>query len=234
MRIGYAKSTAIALIGICIILFIVSDLKQYFTPDYLKSGLRLFREYYAEHTEMTIGAYMLIYIAITILCMPVATVIRLAGGAVFGFWIGTIVISLSSSIGATLAFLVSRFLFRDYIQKKFGNRLKTVNQGIEKEGAFYLFTLRVFPIIPFFMVNLLMGISPIRTRIFYLVSQIGAIPGAMIYANAGSRLSKIGTFGDIFSPAILISFALIGIFPFFVNKVVQITRCRYSEKIASQ
>ncbi len=226
MRGRYAKFTGIVLIGICVTFFTISDLRQYVTPDHLKSCLQIFREYYAAHTGMTIGVYMLIYISITVLCMPVATLIRLAGGAVFGFWVGTIVISLSSSIGATLAFLISRFLLGDYVRKNFGDRLMAVNQRIETEGAFYLFTLRVLPVIPFFMVNLLMGISPIRTRIFYIVSQIGAIPGAMIYANAGIQLSEIGTSDNVFSPAMIFSFALIGIFPLLANKIFQIVRRR--------
>lgn len=226
MKRGYVKFIFIAFIGVFIILFFASDLKQYFTLGYFKSEQQAFEAYYSANTGLTIAIYMLIYILLTALSLPGATVMSLAGGAVFGFWISTIIVSFASTIGATLAFSASRFLLKDYIQNKFGDRLTAINQGIEKEGTFYLLTLRLLPVFPFFMVNLLMGVSPIRTSIFYLVSQIGMLPATMVYINAGTQLAKITSLQGIFSPSLIFSFALLGIFPFIANKVLRVIKAR--------
>jgi uncharacterized membrane protein YdjX (TVP38/TMEM64 family) len=177
---------------------------------------------YAQHTLMAIGVYMLIYIAVTALSLPGAAVMTLAGGALLGLLTGTVVISFASTIGATLAFLVSRFLLKDWVQSRFKDKLKAINQGIEKEGAFYLFTLRLVPVFPFFIINLVMGLTPISIRRFYLVSQLGMLPGTLVYVNAGTQLAQIDSLKGILSPGLLLSFALLGLFPLLAKKGVAI------------
>ena len=144
----------------------------------------------------------------------------IAAGAFFGVFAGVVIVSFASSIGATLAFLMSRFVFRDSIQNKFGDRLKTINQGIERDGAFYLFTLRLVPAFPFFLINILMGLTPIRTGTFFVVSQIGMLAGTLVFVNAGTQLAKIDSLSGILSPSLLLSFALLGVFPWIAKKVV--------------
>ncbi len=231
MKRSYAKFIVIALIGVFIILFFAYDLKQYLTLGYFKSQQQAVEAYYSAHTQAAIAIYMLIYIAVTALSLPGATVMNLAGGAVFGFMVTTIIASFSGTIGATLAFSASRFLFKDYIQNHFGDKLTAINQGIEKQGAFYLFTLRLLPIFPSFMVNLLMGVSPIRTGVFYLVSQIGTLPATMIYINAGTQLAKITSVQGIFSSGLMFSLLLLSVFPLIASKTVRIIKARKADMI---
>lgn len=205
-------------------LFFAFDLQQYFTLTHLKSRQQAFANYYADHRALTIGIYMVIYIAVTALSLPGAAVMSLAGGALFGIWVGVILVSFASTIGATLAFLVSRFLLKDYVQNKFGDRLKAVNASFQKDGLFYLFTLRLVPIFPFFVINLLMGLTPIGTAMFYLVSQVGMLPGTFVYINAGTQLARIESARGILSPELLLSFALLGIFPLAAKKIVAFLR----------
>jgi uncharacterized membrane protein YdjX (TVP38/TMEM64 family) len=158
--------------------------------------------------------------------LPGASPLGLAGGALFGFWTATFLVSFASTIGATLSCIVSRFLLRDWIQSRFGDRIAKVNEGIEKEGAFYLFTLRLIPAFPFWMINLAMGLTKMPLFKFYWVSQIGMLPGTMVFVNAGTELAKIESVKGIFSPGLIISFALIGIFPIAVKKLVSLYRYR--------
>ncbi len=208
------------------ILFFAFDLGQYLTLAELKSRHAAFQDYYQDHTVLTLGIYALIYIVVTALSLPGAAVMTLAGGALFGFWAGLVVVSFASSIGATLAFLVARFLLRDYVQRKFGQRLKAINRGVERDGAFYLFTLRLVPIFPFFVINLAMALTPIKTGIYYIVSQIGMLPGTAVYVNAGTQLAQIDSLGGILSPGLLLSFALLGIFPLIAKKFVNWLKTR--------
>ncbi|MFO7987854.1 MAG: TVP38/TMEM64 family protein [Desulfotignum sp.] len=201
-------------------LFFVFDLGQYLSLAYLKSRQEWLVDIYARHTLWTIGAYMLIYIMVTALSLPGAAVMTLAGGALFGLVTGTVVISFASTIGATLAFLVSRFLLKNWVQDRFKDKLHAINQGIERDGAFYLFTLRLVPVFPFFIINLVMGLTPIRTIRFYLVSQVGMLPGTLVYVNAGTQLAQIDSLKGILSPGLLLSFALLGIFPLLARKGV--------------
>lgn len=150
----------------------------------------------------------------------------LAGGALFGLWVGTLVVSFASTIGATLACFVARFVLRDWIQDKFGDRLETVNRGIETEGAFYLFTMRLIPVIPFWLINLVMGLTRMRLVTFYLVSQVGMLLGTMVYVNAGKELAKIESLKGILSPSLIFSFVLIGVFPLAAKKLVGLFRKR--------
>jgi dihydrolipoamide dehydrogenase len=204
----------------CIAAFFYFDLQQFLTLDTLKSKQAEIINYNTVHPAFSILLYGLIYIAVTGLSLPGAAILTLAGGAVFGLLWGTVIVSFASSIGATLAFLAARFLFRDSVENRFGDRLATINQGMEKDGAFYLFTLRLIPIFPFFIINLVMGLTAIKTRTFYWVSQLGMLAGTLVYVNAGTQLGKIDSLSDILSPTLLVSFALLGLFPLLAKALV--------------
>ncbi len=210
----------VAAIIILVILFKVLGLGQYLTLDYLKTSQDKFTELYANHRLAVIAAYMTVYIVVTALSLPGAAVMTLAGGAMFGLWIGVLVVSFASTIGATLACFVARFLLRDWVQNKFGEKLSAINKGVEKEGAFYLFSLRLVPIFPFFVINLAMGLTTMKLLTFYWVSQIGMLPGTMVFVNAGKELGKIESLSGILSPGLIISFVILGIFPITVKKLL--------------
>jgi dihydrolipoamide dehydrogenase len=163
---------------------------------------------------------------VTALSLPGAAVMTLAGGGLLGFWTALVTVSFASTIGATLAFLASRFLFRDWVQGKFGDKLKSINEGVEREGSFYLFTLRLVPLFPFFVINLVMGLTPMRAGAYYLVSQIGMLPGTAVFVNAGTQLGQIESAAGILSPGILISFVLLGIFPLIAKRIIDIVKNR--------
>ena len=204
----------------CIAAFFYFDLQQFLTLDTLKNKQAEIINYKTAHPAFSILLYGLIYIAVTGLSLPGAAILTLAGGAVFGLLWGTAIVSFASSMGATLAFLAARFLFRDSVENRFGDRLATINQGMEKDGAFYLFTLRLIPIFPFFIINLVMGLTAIKTRTFYWVSQLGMLAGTLVYVNAGTQLGKIDSLSDILSPTLLVSFALLGLFPLLAKALV--------------
>ena len=204
----------------CIAAFFYFDLQQFLTLDTLKNKQAEIINYKTAHPAFSILLYGLIYIAVTGLSLPGAAILTLAGGAVFGFLWGTVIVSFASSIGATLAFLAARFLFRDSVENRFGDRLATINQGMEKDGAFYLFTLRLIPVFPFFIINLVMGLTAIKTRTFYWVSQLGMLAGTLVYVNAGTQLGGIDSLSDILSPTLLVSFALLGLFPLLAKALV--------------
>ncbi|WP_305042201.1 FAD-dependent oxidoreductase [Geoalkalibacter sp.] len=228
---GNGKKILIILaIAILVTLFFVFDLQRFLTLTELKAHQEAFQQFYAANRLLTLGAYFIFYILVTALSLPGAAVMTLAGGALFGFLPALIVVSFASTIGATLAFLVSRFLLRDWVQGKFGKRLKALNAGIEKDGGFYLFTLRLVPIFPFFVINLAMGLTPMRTLTYYWVSQVGMLPGTAVYVNAGTQLGQIETLGGILSPSLLLSFALLGIFPLLARKGVDIMQKRRTLK----
>ncbi|HZV45986.1 MAG TPA: TVP38/TMEM64 family protein, partial [Thermodesulfovibrionales bacterium] len=179
-----------------------------------------FAAVYADHRLMVIAAYMVIYILVTSLSLPGAAVMTLAGGALFGLLMGTIVVSFASTIGATLACFVSRSVLREWVQNKFADKLKTVNEGIEKEGEFYLFTLRLIPVFPFWLINLVMGLTKMPLRTFYWVSQAGMLAGTIVYVNAGKELAKIDSLSGILSPGQILSFVLLGLFPIITKKLL--------------
>ena len=210
----------VAAIVVAVILFKVLGLGHYLTLDYLKSSQDKFSQLYGENRLAVIAAYMAIYITVTALSLPGAAVMTLAGGAMFGFWIGFVVVSFASTIGATLACFVARFLLRDWVQNRFGGKLSTINNGIEKEGAFYLFSLRLVPIFPFFVINLAMGLTTMKLVTFYWVSQIGMLPGTMVYVNAGKELGQIESLSGILSPGLILSFVILGVFPITVKKLL--------------
>lgn len=223
----YKKKTAMrVLILLCAIalltLFFSFDLHQKMTLEGLKSGLEQLHAWRDGAPIQTALGYFLIYVLATALSLPGALVLTLAGGAIFGFLQGFILVSFASTVGATLAFLAARYVLRDWVQQRFGEKLKPMNDGIEKEGAFYLFTLRLVPVFPFFLINLLMGLTKMRTLTYYWVSQVGMLAGTVIYVNAGTQLATIDSLKGIVSPAILLSLAALGLFPLITKKILDI------------
>ncbi len=216
-----------ALVAALIAAYFLLDLGRYFSLAYLKESREQFAAFYADNSIVTIAVYMLAYIAVTALSLPGAAIMTLAGGAMFGFVAGVIAVSFASSIGATLACFVSRYLLRDWVNRKFGDRLAALNAGIEKEGAFYLFTLRLIPVFPFWLINLLMGLTGIRLFTFYWVSQVGMLAGTMVYVNAGRELGRLDSLSGILSPGLIVSFALLGLFPIAVKKTMGWYRNRF-------
>jgi pyruvate/2-oxoglutarate dehydrogenase complex dihydrolipoamide dehydrogenase (E3) component/uncharacterized membrane protein YdjX (TVP38/TMEM64 family) len=206
--------------------FFFFDLGQYLSLEYLKQSQARFDALYASQPLQVALVYFLIYVAATALSLPGATIITLAGGAIFGLFWGTLIVSFASSIGATLAFLVSRFVLRSSIESKFGNRLAEINKGIQKDGAFYLFTLRLIPVVPFFVINLVMGLTQMKARTFYWVSQLGMFAGTLVYVNAGTQLGKLESLKGILSPGLLGSFVLLGLFPLIARKIVEAVQKR--------
>ena len=206
--------------------FFALDLGRFFSLDYFKSQQAAIEAYRAAHPGLTAGIFFAVYVAVTGLSLPGAAILTLAGGAIFGLLWGAVIVSFASTLGATLAFLVARFALRDWVQSQFGVRLKAINAGIEKEGGFYLFTLRLIPIFPFFVVNLVMGLTPIRAWTFYWVSQIGMLAGTLVYVNAGTQVARIDSLRGILSPGLLISFALLGVFPLIAQKFVSAVKAR--------
>ncbi|MGE3759222.1 MAG: VTT domain-containing protein, partial [Pseudobdellovibrionaceae bacterium] len=210
----------VALIVIIVVAYERLGLSQYLSLESLKEQQASMHSYYLEHPGRLAGLFALIYIVSTALSLPGATILTIAAGTIFGLGMGVVLVSFSSTIGATLAFLASRFLLHDFVQGKFKDKLSNINHGIEKEGAFYLFTLRLVPIFPFFLINLVMGLTPIRTVTFFLVSQLGMLPGTAVYVNAGTQLAKIDSIKGILSPSLLLSFALIGVLPLISKWII--------------
>lgn len=196
------------------------------TLQHLAAQEAQLRAWQQDHPLLVYGAAYLIYVIVTGLSLPGATVLTLTCGWFFGFWRGVLLVSFASTSGATVAFLVSRFLLRDSIQQRFGERLATFNQALEREGAFYLFMLRLIPAVPFFVINVVMGLTPIRTRTYWWVSQLGMLPGTAVYVYAGSSVPNLATLAEkgaqgILSPQLFVAFALLGIVPLVLKKVVQ-------------
>jgi pyruvate/2-oxoglutarate dehydrogenase complex dihydrolipoamide dehydrogenase (E3) component/uncharacterized membrane protein YdjX (TVP38/TMEM64 family) len=207
-------------IVLAVFAFFAFDLGRFFDLAFIKAQQSAIEAYRQDHPLLAAGFFFVIYIAVTALSLPGAAIMTLAGGAIFGLAWGTLIISFASSIGATLAFLASRLLFRDLVQRRFGDRLRAINHGMAREGAFYLFALRLVPIFPFFIINLLMGLTPIRTWTFYWVSQVGMLAATLVYVNAGTQLAQVADVGDILSPALLGSFALLAVFPLLAKRGV--------------
>jgi len=208
------------LIAIVLILLLCFDVHHYLTLEYLKSSKDKLNIYYQDNPLIVLGTYFVIYLACTAFSLPSATLLSLTGGALFGFTLGTLVVSFASTIGATLAMLIARVLLRDWVKNHFASQMTTINSGILKEGAFYLFTLRLLPAVPFFVINLVIGLTSLRTLTFFWVSQLGMLPATLVYVNAGSELGKIQSINDILSPQLIISFVLLGIFPLLVKKIM--------------
>ncbi len=204
----------------------IFDLGQWLQLSVLQERLGELQSFYAREPLQAGLYYLVIYIAVTGLSLPGAAVLTLAGGALFGFWYGLLLVSFASSIGATLACAVSRVLLRDWVQGRFSGQLRAVNRGFEREGAFYLFGLRLVPLFPFFVINLVMGVLPISLWRFYWVSQLGMLAGTAVFVNAGTQLAQLEGLGGILSPGLLISFALLGVFPLLARRLLDMLQRR--------
>jgi dihydrolipoamide dehydrogenase len=209
-----------------VVAFFAFDLGQYLSLEYLKARQIELEGYFEAHRLRTLLIFFVIYVVVTGVSLPGAAIMTLAGGAVLGLFWGTVIVSFASAVGATVAFLIARFLLRDIVQARFGNRLQAINAGIEKDGPFYLFTLRLVPMFPFFIINLLMALTPMRAKTFYWVSQVGMLPATLVYVNAGTQLARIESISDLLSPTVLVSFALLGLFPLITKKTVDFIQAR--------
>ncbi len=223
------KIVIVCVIILGVVAFRYFDLGQYLTLEYIKASQEKFQILYRENRFLVVATYMGIYIVVTALSLPGAVVLSLAGGGLFGLTVGTIVVSFASTIGATLACLVARFLLRDWVQNKFGDRLTIINNGIAKEGSFYLFTLRLIPVFPFFVINLVMGLTKLPLFTFFWVSQVGMLAGTVVFVNAGKELAKIDSLSGILSPGLIGSFVILGLFPITVKKLVSLFKSRAVE-----
>jgi len=226
VRAGFKKALIVIAVVALGIAFFALDLHHVLTLEGLKAGRGQFEAWRASSPILVALAFFGFYVLVTALSLPGATVMTLAAGALFGLLWGTVIVSFASSMGATLAFLVSRYLLRDAIQRRFGDRLKAVNDGMARDGALYLLTLRLVPLFPFFVVNLLMGLTAIPTRTYYFVSQVGMLAGTLVYVNAGTQLARIESLSGIVSPGLLISFALLGVFPWLSRRFISAVQRR--------
>ena len=220
------KTLLLITVLLALAVFFVFDLGRFFSLDFLKDSQARFAALREQQPLALAAGYFLIYVAVTALSLPGATIVTLAGGAIFGLGWGLLIVSFASSIGATLAFLTARFLLRDSVQSRFGQRLAEVNKGIQKDGTFYLFTLRLIPVVPFFVINLLMGLTTMKAWTFYWVSQLGMLAGTAVYVNAGTQLGQLKSLQGIVSPGLLGSFVLLGLFPLIARKIVEAVQKR--------
>jgi uncharacterized membrane protein YdjX (TVP38/TMEM64 family) len=216
---------AVALLAL-VVAFFVGDLGRFFSLDYLKSAQGEFAALYAQQPWLVIGAYALLYVAAFALALPIGAVLTLAGGALFGLLVGTLVVSFASTLGATLAFFAARFLFAGGVRSRFQGFMAEVDRGVARDGAFYLFTLRLIPAIPPFAINLVFGLTTMRGWTFYWVSQLGMLAGTVVYVNAGTQLANLSSLKGILSPALIGSFVLLGVFPLLAKKIVDMVQAR--------
>ena len=216
-----SKLLVLAIVGALVVAFFALDLRQYFSIEYFQSQRAAIEAYAQVNPVQASVAYFLIYVAVTGLSLPGAAILTLVGGAVFGLLWGVVLVSFASTLGATLAFLASRFVLRDWVQGRFGDKLKPINEGVAREGAFYLFALRLVPAFPFFVINLVMGLTPIRTRTFYWVSQLGMLAGTIVYVYAGTQLGQFRI-----SAGLVFAFVLLGIFPLAAKKALDALKAR--------
>ena len=210
-----------------IVAYFVFDLGQILSLENFKASQSEIVAAKDANPILYIAGFFILYVAVTGLSIPGAAIMSLVAGAVFGVLVGTIIVSFASTLGATLAFLSARFVLRDWVQGKFGERLRAIDEGLEKDGAFYLFTLRLIPVFPFFVINLLMGLTRIKTRTFFWVSQLGMLPATIVYANAGTQISRIESTSGLLSPTLIASFVALAFFPWAAKAIVAlVTRSR--------
>ncbi|WDT84527.1 FAD-dependent oxidoreductase [Alteromonas sp. 009811495] len=222
----FKKIALLAVIAAAITGFFYFDFNSYLTLEGMKGSLTTFQREIEANPVVSIGVFFAVYVAVTALSLPGAAILTLAAGALFGLAQGLVIVSFASSIGATLAFLVSRFILRDTVRNKFKDKLNKIDEGVEKQGAFYLFTLRLVPVFPFFLINLLMGLTSLKTWTFYWVSQVGMLAGTAVYVNAGTQLAQIDSLAGIVSPGLIFSFVLLGIFPWIAKAIVAVVNRR--------
>ena len=220
------KAFLLAIVVGLVVVYFLFDLGQYLDLDYFALQQEKIQVYRDSFPIRTAVIFFVLYILVTGLSLPGAAIATLIGGAIFGLLWGTVLVSFASVIGASCAFLISRHILRDTIQNRYGERLRTINKGIEKDGAVYLFTLRMVPIFPFFVINLVMGLTPMRLATYFVISQIGMLPGTVVYVNAGTQLAKIDSISSILSPALIASFVLLGIFPLIAKLIINTLKAR--------
>jgi uncharacterized membrane protein YdjX (TVP38/TMEM64 family) len=214
---------ALVLIG-AIAAYFIFDLGQYLSLENFKASQADIVAAKDANPALYIAGFFLLYVAVTGLSIPGAAIMSLVAGALFGVVAGTLIVSFASTMGATLAFLSSRYVLRDWVQGKFGERLRAVDDGLEKDGAFYLFTLRLIPVFPFFVINLLMGLTRIKTGTFFWVSQIGMLPATIVFVNAGTQISRIESTAGLMSPTLIASFVALAFFPWAAKGIVAIVK----------
>jgi uncharacterized membrane protein YdjX (TVP38/TMEM64 family) len=226
----WGKMIAAGVIAGLILLFFLFGGNRYVTFEYLQESRQEIWDLYQARPLLVSCSYFALYLLVVGLSLPGATILGLGAGAVFGFWVGTVLISFVSTISATLACLIARYVLGFWVQRTFAERLRTINAGIEAEGPFYLFALRLVPLFPFVVINLVMGLTRMPLGRFYWVSQIGMLPGTMVYVNAGRQLAQLDSPAGILSPGLLISFSLLGLFPLAAKKVLKRYRQKTTER----
>jgi len=264
---GRRLSPKLIVLGVVVglvVLFFALGWHRFFTLENIQRYWGTLQGFYLAQPFLLVGLYFLAYIVVTALSLPGATIMTLAGGAIFGFWVSLVTVSFASTIGATAACAVARFVLGEPIQQKYGDKLAAVNRGMEREGAFYLFTLRLVPIFPFFVINLVMGLTRIRLRTFYWVSQVGMLAGTAVYVNAGAQLGHLISTGqekivalgldraipDVFdvtlpvvasdflrgilSWQLIVSFAVLGIFPLVAKRIIGLIRRRAGRVVVEE
>lgn len=223
---GKNRLAVLLVMSILLTAYFLLDFDRFFSVDHFKAQQSSIEAYHNAYPLRSAVIYCLLYVVTTGLSLPGATVLTLAGGAVFGLFWGTILTSFASTIGATLAFLAARFVLRDAIRSRFPDQIAAIDAGMRQEGGFYLFTLRLVPVFPFFIINLAMGLTSISTGLFYLVSQWGMLAGTLVYVNAGVQIGQLENLGDILSSELLFSFTLLGIFPLIAKRIIDGVRHR--------
>ena len=206
--------------------FVIFDLGQYLSLDFFDEQKQSIQDYQQRNPLVVMGVFFAVYVLVTAFSLPGAAVMTLVGGALFGFVWGLVIVSFASTIGATLAFIIARSLLRDWVQRRFASNLTAINEGVEKNGGFYLFTLRLVPLFPFFVINLVMALTPIKVMTFYWVSQIGMLAGTAVFVNAGTQLAQLDSVSGILSPALLSSFVLLGLFPWMAKALLSVVKSR--------
>ncbi|MCY3885830.1 MAG: TVP38/TMEM64 family protein [Gammaproteobacteria bacterium] len=220
--------TLLVALVVAVICFFALGLTEYFSLSYLQEQRMRILDFYRENPVVTILLFILVYVALTGLSIPSATALTLLAGAIFDLVVGVIVVSFASVVGASIAFAFARYLFRDLVRTKFSDQLDTINRGIEKDGAFYLFAIRLVPIIPYFVVNVAMSLTTIRLWTFFWVSCIGMLAGTTVFVNAGSQLGQLDSLSGILSPGLIGSLILLGIFPLLAKRALSYLRNRFS------
>ena len=218
------KIILVCAIGALLAAYFLLDLGQYLNLEYLKSQKDSLNALYQDNPLLVSLIFFAVYLMVAAFALPAAAILTVAAGATLGFWNGLLVVSFASSIGATIAFLLTRYLFHDAIESKFGHRLSAINKGIEREGAFYVFGLRLVPLFPFVVVNSVLGLTKLNTWTFYWASQIGMLAGTAVFVNAGTQLAEIDSLGDILTLKFALSFALLGVFPILAKYLLKLIK----------
>ena len=218
------KATLVLVLLGAIIAYFVFDLGAILSLENFKASQADIVAAKDANPVLYLSGFFILYVAVTGLSIPGAAIMSLIAGALFGVLMGTIIVSFASTIGATLAFLSARFVLRDWVQGKFGERLRAIDEGLEKDGAFYLFTLRLIPVFPFFVINLLMGLTRIKTRTFFWVSQLGMLPATIVFVNAGTQISYIESTSGLLSPTLIASFVALALFPWAAKGIVALVQ----------